>query len=65
MGYAHYSAGDFKKATEWSGQAIEISNDPLFTVWPQMVLASYHVQSEKFQEAEEILQEIIPSYVLI
>jgi class 3 adenylate cyclase/tetratricopeptide (TPR) repeat protein len=59
--YAHYSAGDFSAATEWSGQAIEISNDPLFTVWPQMVLASYYVQSEKFQEAEEILQEIIPS----
>lgn len=58
--YAHYSAGDFPTATEWSGQAIEISNDPLFTVWPQMVLASYHVQSEKFQEAEGILQEIIP-----
>ena len=59
--YAHYSAGDFSTATEWSGQAIKISNDPLFTVWPQMVLASYLVQSEKFQEAEEILQEIIPS----
>ncbi len=58
--YAHYSAGDFATATEWSKKAIEISNDPLFTVWPQMVLASYYVQSEKFQEAEEILQEIIP-----
>jgi class 3 adenylate cyclase/tetratricopeptide (TPR) repeat protein len=58
--YAHYSAGDFPTATEWSSQAIEISNDPLFTVWPQMVLASYQVQNEKFQEAEEILQEIIP-----
>jgi len=59
--YAHYSTGDFSTATEWSGQAIEISNDPLFTVWPQMVLASFLVQSEKFQEAEEILQKIIPS----
>jgi class 3 adenylate cyclase/tetratricopeptide (TPR) repeat protein len=59
--YAHYSAGDFPTATEWSQKAIEISNDPLFTVWPQIVLASYYVQGEKFQEAEEILQEIIPS----
>jgi class 3 adenylate cyclase/tetratricopeptide (TPR) repeat protein len=59
--YAYYSTGDFSTATAWSGQAIKISNDPLFTVWPQMVLASYHVQSEKFQEAEEILLEIIPS----
>jgi tetratricopeptide (TPR) repeat protein len=58
--YAHYSVGDFPTAMEWSQKAIEISNDPLFTVWPQMVLASYYVQSEKFQEAEEILQEIIP-----
>jgi class 3 adenylate cyclase/tetratricopeptide (TPR) repeat protein len=59
--YAHYSAGDFPTATEWGKKAIEISNDPLFTVWPQMVLASYYVQSEKFREAEEILLEIIPS----
>jgi tetratricopeptide (TPR) repeat protein len=59
--YAHYSAGDFPTATAWSQKAIEISNDPLFTVWPQMVLASYYVQSEKFQDAEEILEEIIPS----
>jgi class 3 adenylate cyclase/tetratricopeptide (TPR) repeat protein len=59
--YAHYSAGDFPTATEWGQKAVEISNDPLFTVWPQMVLASYHVQSGKFQEAEEILLEIIPS----
>jgi class 3 adenylate cyclase/tetratricopeptide (TPR) repeat protein len=58
--YAHYSAGDFPTATEWGKKAIEISNDPLFTVWPQIVLASYYVQSEKFQDAEEILQEIIP-----
>jgi tetratricopeptide (TPR) repeat protein len=59
--YAHYSAGDFPRATEWSQKAIEISNDPLFTVWPQIVLASYYVQSEKFQDAEAIFEEIIPS----
>jgi class 3 adenylate cyclase/tetratricopeptide (TPR) repeat protein len=63
--YAYYSTGDFPAATEWSSQAIEISNDPLFTVWPQMVLASYYVQSEKFQEAEEVLQEIIPRCQLL
>ena len=33
--YAHYSAGDFSTATEWGGQAIEISNDPsLYCVAP-------------------------------
>jgi class 3 adenylate cyclase/tetratricopeptide (TPR) repeat protein len=59
--YAHYSVGDFALAKEWSRKAIAISNDPLFTLWPQIVLANYNVISGKFQEAEEILQELIPS----
>ena len=58
--YAHYSAGDFSKAMEWGKKAVELSNDPLFTVWPKLALATYFVQTEQFQEADEILQEIIP-----
>lgn len=58
--YAHYTAGDFSKAVEWSRKAVELSNDPLFTVWPKLVLANYFVQTDQFQEADEILQEIVP-----
>ena len=58
--YGHYSAGDFVKAVEWSQKALELSNDPIFSVWPKLVLANFFIQSEKIQEADEILQEIIP-----
>lgn len=58
--YAHYTAGDFARAIEWGKKAVELSNDPLFTVWPKLVLASYSVQCDQFQEAAEILEEIIP-----
>lgn len=58
--YGHYTAGDFPRAVEWGEKAVELSNDPLFDVWPKMVLASYAVQTEQFQEAAEILREIIP-----
>ncbi len=58
--YGHYSAGDFAKAVEWSQKAVEISNDPIFSVWPKLVLANFFIQTEKFQEADEILREIIP-----
>jgi class 3 adenylate cyclase/tetratricopeptide (TPR) repeat protein len=58
--YGHYSAGDFAKAVEWSQKAIELSNDPLFSVWPKLVLANSLIQSEQYQMAAEILQEIIP-----
>ncbi len=58
--YGYYSAGDFAKAVEWSRKAVELSNDPIFSVWPQLVLANFFIQSERFQEADEILREIIP-----
>ena len=58
--YGHYSAGDFAKAVEWSMKAVELSNDPIFSVWPKLVLANFFIQSEKYQEADEILREIIP-----
>jgi class 3 adenylate cyclase/tetratricopeptide (TPR) repeat protein len=58
--YGHYSAGDFAKAVEWSQKAVEVSNDPIFSVWPKLVLANFFIQTEKFQEADEILREIIP-----
>jgi class 3 adenylate cyclase len=58
--YGHYSAGDFVKAVEWSQKAVELSNDPIFSVWPKLVLANFFIQSGKIQEADEILQEIIP-----
>ena len=58
--YGHYSAGDFAKAVEWSKKAVELSNDPIFSVWPKLVLANFFIQTEKYQEADEILREIIP-----
>jgi class 3 adenylate cyclase/tetratricopeptide (TPR) repeat protein len=58
--YGHHSAGDFAKAVEWSQKAVELSNDPIFSVWPKLVLANFFIQTEKFQEADEILREIIP-----
>lgn len=58
--YGHYSAGDFAKAVEWSKKAVELSNDPIFSVWPKLSLANFFIQTEKFQEADEILREIIP-----
>lgn len=58
--YAHYAAGDFSKAVEWAKKAVELSSDPLFTVWPKLALANYFVQTDRFQEADEILLEIIP-----
>ncbi len=58
--YGHYSAGDFAKAVEWSKKAVELSNDPIFSVWPKLALANFFIQTEKFQEADEILREIIP-----
>jgi len=58
--YGHYSAGDFAKAVEWSKEAVELSSDPIFSVWPKLVLANFFIQSDNFQEADEILREIIP-----
>jgi tetratricopeptide (TPR) repeat protein len=58
--YGHYSAGDFAKAVEWSQKAVELSNDPIFSVWPKLVLANFFIQTGRFQEADEILREIIP-----
>lgn len=58
--YGHYSAGDFPMAVEWSKKAIELSNDPLFSVWPKLVLATFFIQTEQYQEADKILREIIP-----
>jgi class 3 adenylate cyclase/tetratricopeptide (TPR) repeat protein len=58
--YGHHSLGDFAEAVEWSKKAVELSNDPIFSVWPKLVLANCFIQTEKFQEADEILREIIP-----
>jgi len=58
--YAHYTDGDFSGAAEWGKKAVALSNDPLFSVWPKLVLANYYAQSEQFQAADEILREIIP-----
>jgi tetratricopeptide (TPR) repeat protein len=58
--YAHYATGDFPDAVEWSKKAVELSSDPIFTVWPKLVLANYFVQTDQFQAADEILQEIVP-----
>jgi len=58
--YGHYSAGDFAKAVEWGQKAVALSNDPIFSVWPKLVLANFFIQTERFQEADEILREIIP-----
>ena len=58
--YGYYTGGDFLRAVEWSQKAVELSNDPLFTVWPKLVLATYYVQNKQIQEAGEILREIIP-----
>ena len=60
MSYGHSSAGDFAKAVEWSKKAVELSNDPIFSVWPKLVLANFFIQTENFQEADQILREIIP-----
>ena len=58
--YGYYTRGDFSQAIEWAQKAVELSNDPLFTVWPQLALATYYVQTQQIQEAGEILREIIP-----
>ena len=58
--YAYYAAGDFSRAVEWGKKAVELSNDPLFTVWPKLALATYFAQTDQFQAADEILREIIP-----
>jgi class 3 adenylate cyclase len=60
MSYGHHSAGDFAKAVEWSQKAVELSNDPIFSVWPKLVLANFFIQTGKFQEAADTLREIIP-----
>jgi class 3 adenylate cyclase/tetratricopeptide (TPR) repeat protein len=60
MSYGYQSAGDFAQATEWSKKAIELSNDPLFSVWPKLVQANNYLFVEKYQEADDILREIIP-----
>ena len=58
--YAHYTAGDFSRAVECGKKAVELSNDPLFTVWPKLALAIYFIQTDQFQAADDILLEIIP-----
>jgi class 3 adenylate cyclase len=58
--YGYHSLGDFAKAVAWSKKAVALSNDPIFSVWPKLVLANCFIQTEKFQEADEILREIIP-----
>ncbi|MEJ2672190.1 MAG: hypothetical protein P8168_08325, partial [Deltaproteobacteria bacterium] len=58
--YGHHSLGDFAQAVEWSQKAVALSNEPIFSVWPKLVLANCFIQTEKFQEADEILREIIP-----
>jgi class 3 adenylate cyclase/tetratricopeptide (TPR) repeat protein len=60
MSYGYSSAGDFAKAVEWSKKAVELSNDPIFSVWPKLVLANFFIQTDNFQEADQILREIIP-----
>ena len=60
MSYAYYAQGDFSKSLEWGKKAVELSNDPLFSVWPKLVLATFSIQAEQFQQADEILREIIP-----
>jgi class 3 adenylate cyclase/tetratricopeptide (TPR) repeat protein len=58
--YAHYATGDFSKAVDCCEKAVQLSCDPLFMVWPKLALANYFVQTDRFQEADEIIQEIIP-----
>jgi class 3 adenylate cyclase/tetratricopeptide (TPR) repeat protein len=60
MGCGYQSAGDIAQALEWSKKAIELSNDPLFSLWPKLVHVNYYLYAEKYQEAEEILREILP-----
>ena len=60
MSYAHYATGDFSQALEWGQKAVELSNDPIFSVWPKLSLAIFFIQTEQFREAGEILREIIP-----
>ncbi|MCX5892317.1 MAG: AAA family ATPase [Deltaproteobacteria bacterium] len=60
MSYAYSAKGDFSRSLEWGKKAVELSNDPLFSVWPKLVLATFFTQAEQFQQADEILREIIP-----
>jgi len=60
MSYGYFADGDFARASEWCRKALELSNDPLFSVWPKLALANYCAQTAQFQEAGEILREIIP-----
>jgi tetratricopeptide (TPR) repeat protein len=60
MSYAYYAQGDFSRSLEWGKKAEELSNDPLFSVWPKLVRATFSIQAEQFQAADEILREIIP-----
>ena len=58
--YAHYAAGDFPEAVKCCEKAVQLSCDPLFMVWPKLALANYYVQTDRFQEADGVIQEIIP-----
>ena len=58
--YAHYVDRGFSRSGGCCEKAVQLSCDPLFMVWPKLALANYYVQTDRFQEADEVIQEIIP-----
>jgi tetratricopeptide (TPR) repeat protein len=59
-GYGHYTKGDFNRAIECCKKAIELLNDPLFSEWPKLFLCMNYLINGQIEEAEELIQDILP-----
>ena len=58
-GYGYYLIGNFFASIECSKKAIKLLNDPLFSEWPKLFLCMNYIINNQFQEAEELLREVI------
>ena len=59
IGCSYFMSGDFSLATESYKTSIRLSADPYYSQWPRMLLGLSYTLSGQYEEAEEVVQEVL------
>jgi class 3 adenylate cyclase/tetratricopeptide (TPR) repeat protein len=59
IGLNYFNAGDFHAAIKFSKKAIEIAQDPFYSLFSKLCLGFAQAQNNQFQEAEETLRDVL------
>jgi tetratricopeptide (TPR) repeat protein len=59
MGWSHLVAGEISEATACFQEAVEVSTDPWYSVFPKLALCYGFISHGRLQDAEQLTEEIL------